>query len=430
MKICIIGAGVVGSYLAKKLSEEGYDIAVVDKDRDKIEELQRSVDVASYHCDAFKEECISELKEYELFIVVTNKDEINLSIALMLRAVFKKEKILVRIDEDILSKKEIENFLSIDIVNTFNEIYKNIEMILKYPFMTTFNELDDGKFLLFSYKVSKYDGFINRKIADLNEIRIKIPFTIALLERDGKFIIPTGQKVILEDDIIYILLEKSYLERFIDAFKIKNDPIRSIYFLGISKLGLSLVKKIRTFKNLEIKIFEPDIDLCEQAAEICPESTVIHTGLIDEDILRNEGIDGADLVISASYREENILSCMLAKRLGAKKILAFIEHPEYEDIAHILGIDVPLVARKIVARRVYRKIKHKGFIDTFEIMKNLKVSEIYVDKKLADRKVEEISSGNFVILGIKRDDEMYIARGNTVLLKGDILIVLEKEEYE
>lgn len=73
MKICIIGAGVVGSYLAKKLSEEGYDIAVIDKDKDKIEELQRTVDVASYNCDAFKEECIADLKDYELFIVVTTR---------------------------------------------------------------------------------------------------------------------------------------------------------------------------------------------------------------------------------------------------------------------------------------------------------------------------------------------------------------------
>ncbi len=170
--------------------------------------------------------------------------------------------------------------------------------------------------------------------------------------------------------------------------------------------------------------------LCEKAAEEFPDVTVIHTKLIDEETLKSEGIGETDLVISASYREENILACMLAKRLGARKVLALLEHPEYEDMARILGIDIPLIARKILARRVYRRIRYKGLVDTFELIKNIDVSEIPVDKKKAGKKVEEISSGNFVILGIKRYDQMYIAKGNTVLEEGDILIVLEKEENE
>ena len=430
MKICIVGAGVVGSYIARKLSQEGYDIAIIDKNKEKIEDIQRTLDVASYNCDAFSEGCIEHLRDYELFVVVTNNDAVNLSIALMLKAVFKKDKILVRIDEEILSKSEIENFLDIEIVNAFNEIIKNIETVIKYPFMEFFNEFEQGRFLVFSYKVSNKDGFVNRSISEFNSIREEIPFTIALIERDGRVYIPSGKKVLLKDDIIYILLEKRHLDNFIEKFKIQNEPAKNIHFLGLSRRGFAILKKLSEQGSFQIKVYEPDINLCEKAAEEFPDITVIRTKLIDEETLKSEGIGEADLVISASYREENILACMLAKRLGAKKVLALLEHPEYEEMARLLGIDIPLIARKIVARRVYRKIRHKGLVDTFELIKNIDISEIPVDRKKAGKKVSEISSGNFVILGIKRDNQMYIAKGNTLLEEGDILIVLEKEEDE
>jgi len=430
MKICIVGAGVVGSYLAKKLSLEGYDVAIIDKDRDKIEEIQNTTDVAAFTCDAFEEECIREFSDYDFFIVVTNKDEINLSVALMLKAVFKKERILVRVDKDILSKKEIESFLGVEIVNTFSEIYRNIENIVKYPFMSYINELNQGKFVLFGYKIKKEDRLKNTKISDFKEIREKVPFTIVLIERDGKDIIPTGDRVLLEGDIIYILLEKKYIDTFIKEFGISFKPVENVYFLGVSQLGFGIIKKLSQLKNVKIKVIEPDINYCEKIAEEVPDALVIHGKYTDEELLKKENLNEADLVISASYKERGILACILAKKLGAKKVLALIEQPEYEEIAHSLDIDIPIVSRKLVARKVYRRIRHKGFVDTFELKEDIHIYEIVVDRKIEGKTIAEISTGDFIVLGIKRDDEMYIASGNTVLMEGDVLIVLSKGENE
>ncbi len=429
MKICIVGAGVVGSSLARKLSEDGYDIAIIDKDSSKIEELQSSIDAAAYVCDAFDEECIKHFVDYDFFIVVTNRDEINLSVSLMLKAVFKKEKILIRVDKDILSKQEIEDFLGVEIVNTFSEIYKNVENIIRYPFMFYTNELDHGKLILFGYKISGEDNLKNRAISDLKEIREKIPFTIALIERDGKFVIPSGKRVLLEGDAIYVLLEKEYLDKFIELAGIKYKPIESITFLGISNFGISLIKRLIE-RNIDIKVIEPNLEKCEKLAEEFPDLLVINGKYTDEELLKNENLSNSDLIISASYKEDGILACILAKKLGAKKVLALIEQPEYEEIAHSLDIDIPIVSRKLVARKVYRKIRHKGFLDILEIAKNINLYEKVVDKKLAEKKVEEISDKAFLILAIKRENRMYIASGKTVLKEGDILLVLEKEEDE
>ncbi len=429
MKICIIGAGVVGSNLARRLSMEGYEISIIDRDKNKVEDLQNKFDISAYSCDAFDIKCIRECEDYDFFVIVTNKDEVNLSIALMLKAVFSKEKVLVRVDREMLSKREIEDFLNIEIINTFNEIYKNIEMFINYPFMTYFNEFEEGDFVLFGYKVGD-DKLKNIHISELKTIREIIPFTIVAIERDNKILIPSGKRVLLEGDIIYILLHRKHLNSFIKEFRIKNKPVESIFFLGISSLGENLIRKFIEKDNLYITVIEPDLNKCEKLAEEYPDITIIHGNFTDKEVLEKENVANADLIISASYKEDSILACILLKKLGAKKVLALIEQPEYEEIAHSLGIDIPLVSRKLVARKVYRKIKHRGFLDVFELMENIHIYEISVDKNMSGKTVSEISKGNFVILGLKRDNELKIVTGNTILQEGDILIILEGEESE
>ncbi len=429
MKICIVGAGVVGSYLAQKLSQEGYDVAIIDRDRKKIEEIQMQIDVAAYNCDAFDEECIGQLSGYDLFIVATNKDEINLSVALMLKAIYGKDKIIVRVDKDILSKREIETFLGVEIVNTFNEIFKNVETFIHYPFITSINELETGKFVIFSYTVKRPDFLSNTKISDLKDIRDRIPFTVVLIERDGKPYIPSGNKVILEGDTVYILTEKERLEELIKALNIQIKPAKSITFLGMSGVGMSILKKIYG-RGLSIKVIEEDIQLCESIASQFPDVMVLNGKITDKHLLESEQVGGSDIIISSSYREDNILSCILVKKLGAKKVIAIIENPEYEEIAQSLGIDIPIVSRKMIARKVYKRIKHRGFVDIFELKENINVYELPVEEEMADKKVSDISTGKFVILGVVRDNKMKMVSGDFLLKKGDKLIVLEIEETE
>ncbi|MDQ7056243.1 MAG: NAD-binding protein [Persephonella sp.] len=429
MKICIIGAGVVGSYLAKKLSQEGYDVAIIDKDRKKIEEIQTHIDVAAFNCDAFDEECIGQLSEYDLFIVATNKDEINLSVALMLKAIYGKDKVIVRVDKDILSKKEIEKFLAVEIVNTFNEIFRNIQAFIRYPFISSINELEAGKFVIFSYTVKRPDLLSNTKISDLKEIRDRVPFTVVLIERNGKPYIPSGNKVILEGDTVYILAEKDRLEKLIKALNIQIKPVKSVTFLGMSKVGMSILKKIYG-SGLNIKVIEEDIQLCESIATQFPEVMVLNGKITDKHLLESEQVGGSDIIISSSYREDNILSCILVKKLGAKKVIAIIENPEYEEIAQSLGIDIPIVSRKMIARKVYKRIKHRGFIDIFELKENIKIYELHVGNEMEGKKVSEISTGRFVILGVVREDKMKMVSGEFLLKGGDKLIILEIEEAE
>jgi trk system potassium uptake protein TrkA len=428
LKICVIGVGVVGSYLAKNLSNEGYEVAVIDKDKEKINEISKTIDVVAYNCNAFNEDCISLVKDYDLFIVATNSDKTNLAITLILRAVLGKKKILVRVNDDTLSKPEIEKFLGIEIFNAFSEVLKVINNIIKYPFISSLYELEDGDLILFTYKVNKKDKLFNKKLVQFKEIREKLPFTIALIEREGEKLIPTGNTVLKEGDVVYILIEKDNLNKFIKEFNLPNRETKNIFILGYSKLTLKILEELTKQKKLKIKFFDGDLSKCELVAEKYPNVLVLNSKLTDEEFLKSENIGNADLVISSSSSEEGILACILAKQLGAKKVIAMLEQPELEKLVYSLGIDVPIVSRKLLARKVYKKIKHRGFLDTFELSDDINIFEIYVNESLAGKKVYEISKKNFVILSIERDGKLMIVHGNTVLKKNDILIVLQKDD--
>ena len=427
MRICIIGAGVVGSYLAKNLSKEGYEVAVIDRSRERINEISKTIDIVAYNCDAFNDECIFSVKDYDLFIIATNSDKTNIAITLILRAVLGKKKILVRVNDDTLSRKEIENFLGIEIFNAYSEVLKVIENIIEYPFISSLYELEEGNLIVFTYKVNRDDRLNNKKLMDFKEIREVLPFTIALLNRDGKEIIPQGNTTLREGDTVYILIERENLEKFAKEFNLPNKKVEKIYILGYSKLVLKILEKLSEYDKLKIKFFDGDLNNCEKVAELFPNILVLNSKLTDEEFLKSEGIGNADLVISSGLNEEGILASILAKQLGAKKILALLEQPELEKIVYSLGIDVPIVSRKLLARKVYKKIKHRGFLDTFELSEDINIFEIPVDKKMAGKKIAEIGKKNLIVLSIERNGKLFIAYGNTILKEGDILIILQKE---
>lgn len=425
MKICIIGAGVVGSYLAGSLSKEGYEIAVIDKNRDRIVNLVENFDILGLNCDVLKDSCIHNLKNFDLFIVATEKDEVNISIALLIKAVLNSPKIIIRTRDFISFNEELSNFLDVEIFNSYREVLTTINNIIKYPSVSSIYELEDGELVLFKYKVRGKDFLNGKRLVELKDFREKLKFTVALVERNKEKILPSGSTTLLEGDYIHILLEKKHLKDWLTQVSNDEEIIKSIHILGYSPLAVYIIDNL--YNDFNIKIFEPDLSKCEELAERFPKILVLNTSLTDRENLIMEGIGNADLVISPSHREDGILASILSKQLGAKKVIAVVENPEYEDIVSTLGIDVPIVSRKLIAKRVYKAIRSKRILDSFDLGDEIHLKEIYVDKKFNDKKVYQISKDNFIILSLERNKRLYLVDGNTELKEGDILLVLEKK---
>ncbi|ADY73936.1 TrkA-N domain protein [Desulfurobacterium thermolithotrophum DSM 11699] len=429
MKVCIIGAGVVGSYLAKKLSRENHEIAVIDVDSAKVEQLSYSYDILGLPCNALDVNCLKRVEDFDLFIVVTENEEKNVAIAVLLKAVFNKENVILRVSNKAFSSPPVRDFLKVDTVNVFSEITQTVLSIVKYPFALSTVKLENEELIIFKYLVKVEDSLAGKQIQELGETRNKVEFTIVAIEREGKIIIPRGESFIYPDDKIYVAVNEGKIKSLVEELGINYSPIKSVFVLGYSKLTEELLSKLSQFKEVNLKFVSPQKEICDLVSGLFPSITVFHGELTDVELLKSENIQNSDLVISLTDDEEaNILSCILAKNLGAKKACALVFHPEYEVLVESIGIDAPIVPRKLLASKVYKKLSKKGVLDIAEISEDIDIVEVEVDSSLSGRKISEAKLKSCrLIIAVKKGEKLFIAKGDTVLENGDKLICIGKK---
>jgi len=195
--------------------------------------------------------------------------------------------------------------------------------------------------------------------------------------------------------------------------------------VGYSPFTEDLIGKLSELKDLKVKFISRNKRKCEEISGKYPEVDVFFGESTDAELLKQEGIDRADLVVSITEDEEaNILSAILSKRLGAKRACALITHPEYEEIVESIGIDIPIAPRKVLAAKVYRQLSRRKFLEIVELSDNLDVVEIDVEKESLVKDSDVCG----LIVAVKRDGETEIATGSTLLKPKDKLIcVVERK---
>lgn len=425
MKVCIVGAGVVGSYLAKKLSKEGFEVIVVDIDGTKLEAISHSLDVLTVNCDATEVNCLKQVKDSDLFVIVTESDEKNIAITTLVKAFLKKEKVVLRVSNKAFSSPPVKEFLGSEVVNILSETVQAVINQIKYPFAIDSIRLEGEGLIIFKLKLDVESSLSGKQVMELSEIRRKIPFTIVAVEREGETIIPSGENFLYPGDIIYVAVKEEDGDKLAEALGIKYEPVKLVFILGYSRFTEELLSQL-TNLPLKVKFISSEFEKCEEVAGKFSKVDVFHGEISDVELLKEEGIDKADLVIAITDDEEaNILSSILSKQLGAKKACSLIFHPEYEGIVNSIGIDVPIVPRKLLASKVYRMLSRKKFLEIFELSKDLEVVEMEVSDKNDGRQLKDAELCNLVV-AVKGRNGTEVARGNTLLHKGDVLICIKK----
>ena len=424
MKVCIIGAGVVGSFLAKRLSKEGYEIAVVDTDPSKLEQLSLSADVLTLNCNALEANCLKNLSDFELFVVVTESDEKNVAITILLKGLFKKEKVLFRVSNKAFSSPPVKEFLKAEPVNILSETVQKVLLAVKYPFAKEAIRLEGENLIILKVEITVESPLAGKQVAELSPFRKEIPFTIVAVEREGKVIIPRGEDYIFQGDVIYIAVKEENALKLAEVLKIPYQPVKLIFVIGYSNFTEELLLKLSELKGVKVKFISRNREKCEEISGKYPSVDVFFGEPTDAELLKQEGIDRADLVVSITEDEEaNILSAILSKRLGAKKACALITHPEYEDIVESIGVDIPIAPRKVLAAKVYRQLSRRKFLEIVELSENLDVVETVVE----DESLVKDSRKCGLIIAVRRNCDTEIATGSTLLKPGDKLIcVIER----
>ncbi len=431
MKIIIAGAGEVGQHIAKMLSKEKHDIIVIDSDKENLKNVDSHFDLLTINGSASSISVLKEakIKSADLFIAVTNFEDVNIVSAILAKKLGAK-KTIARIDKKehlLLTNRQHFADLGIDLLICPEELAaKEIVGLLKQTGTTEIFEFSDKKLLLFVIKLDENASIINKTLVEAAKIDKTFNYRAVAITRNTQTIIPRGDDKFLINDLIYVITNKAGIKSLLKYSGKKRFHIHNIMIIGGSRIGRRTAKDLEYHFN--IKLIEINKDKSPLLADFLEKTLVITGDGSNIDLLTEEGIKNMDAFIAVTGNSEtNILTCLLAKKLGVKKTIAEIENIDYIDLAENIGIDTIINKKLITASHIFQ-FTMKAEVSSLKCLTgaDAEVLEFVVHKnsKITKKTLKFMDFPEDAIIGgVVRGNNSYIAKGDTLIEEQDKVVV-------
>lgn len=431
MKIIIAGAGEVGTHLAKMLNNEDHDITVIDPNVDNLKDIDYALDLLTITGSAISLEVLKEakIKKTDLFIAVAHSEETNLTAAMLAKKLGAK-KTIARVDNnEYIEPKNISYFTSLGIdylIYPERIAAREVVHLLGQAEISEFVDFSGGKLSLYVLKLGENAPVIDKTLINVIKENDEIEFRAVAITRNGETIIPRGHDYFQVNDLVYVVTNRSGIRDVLKYSGKKKLDIKDVMILGGSRIGK------RTAKSLEgrfnIKLIEIDKGKSAELADYLTNALVINGDGRNIDLLVEEGLPNMDTFISVTGNSEvNILSCMLAKRMGVKKTIAEVENIDYIDLAENMGIDTIINKKLITASRIF-KFTMSAKVESMKCLTGSDAEVLeFVAKpgsKITHGRLRDIEFPKDAIVGgIIRKDKGMIAKGDTHIKADDRVVV-------
>jgi trk system potassium uptake protein TrkA len=431
MRIIIAGAGEVGTHLAKMLSNENHEIILIDPEESRLKPIDSSLDVLTHEGSATSVKILQDslIKKTDLFIAVTHSEDTNI-ISSILAKRFGALKTIARIDNiDYLESSTLEFFKSIGIDSLiYPELIAAREVLglLHETGATDFMEFSGGKLAMYVQKLDEKAPILNKSLQEISISRRTDKYRAVAIKRDGKTIIPRGNEKFHLGDVVYVISTHEGIDEMMKTSGKENFEAKSIMILGGSRIAKHVALYMQ--KSCEVKLIDSDIKKCEDLAEILDNTLIINGDGRNVDLLEQEGITKMDAFVAVTGNSEtNILSCLLAKKMGVKKTIAEVENMEYINLAENTGIDTIINKKISAASRIFRHTSNPNVTQVkYMTGTDAEVLEFNVPAN------SEITKGTLrsldfpkdaIVGGGTRDGEPFIATGDTIIKANDKVVV-------
>jgi trk system potassium uptake protein TrkA len=368
VKIVILGAGAVGSTLASLLSEE-HDIVIVDNNSSVLGYLEEEADLKTIlgGCSYPNILVNADIANADMVVAVTGSDETNIVSCLISKVLNSSIKTIARVREASYLRgktKEAMNsgLIPVDIhVSPEQLITDQIQGLIDIPGSLQVLEFGDGLLNLVAVRAVKGGPMIGHEIADLKKHMPRVDTRVAAIFRKGESIIPSGSTTIQADDEVFFISKKGEASNVINEMRTKEDPYNNVIIAGGGKIGSRLAKATEGKHN--IKIIESSPDRARYLSEKLSSSVVLQGSVCDKALLHDENIEGTDVFAAVTNDDEaNVMSCLLAKEMGAHKVVALINNPAYVDLVQGKGIDIAIAPSQITIGTFLAEIEGKDVV--------------------------------------------------------------------
>jgi trk system potassium uptake protein TrkA len=438
MKIVICGAGLVGSAIARHLSEEQNDVTVIDASQENIQRITDQYDVRGVVGVASHPDRLAEagVRDAELLIAVTESDEVNMVACQVAHTIFNTPVKIARIranaylDPSFSSLYSPENLPIDHIISPEAEVSSAISNQLRVPGAFDVQNLCDGKMNLVGVQCTENSPILGTSLRHLTSLFPDLSLTILAIIRDGKVILPrSGVEAMQTGDRVYFVCDSTHLDRAMASFGHEEGEARSVVIAGGGSIGLMLSREIeKNFQNTNNQIIELDNSRAKSLAEELQGTCIINGDALDGAILREAGVHKTETFVAVTEDDEvNILSALLAKRTGAKHAVALVNIPGFIPLVGTLGVDAVINPSQITVSSILEYVRRGRIRDVHPIVEDLGEvleaealpSSLLVGKPLRAAKIPKgISIG-----GVYRDDKAIAVRGDTVIEAGDTVII-------
>ncbi len=436
MKIIILGAGQVGSSVAASLCKEANDVTVVDHNPDTLTSLQEKHDLRTVAGTASHPSVLEKAgaKDADMIIAVTNSDETNMVACQVAYTVFRTPMKIARVrNNEYLTTAALfaREAMPVDVLISPEQLVTEyVARLISFPRALQVLDFAAGRVQMVAVKMSGQSILIDKKIGELSERLPTTEFRIVSIFRQGNAIIPDGDTEIREDDEVFIIGAPRQLKALLKSIKQVDKPVKRIIIAGGGNIGASLAKQLEN--DYQVKIIELSEAQAKQASEALNNAMVIHGDATDEELLVEESIEDADMFCALTNADEaNIVSCMLAKRLGARKVMALINRPSYVDLVQSDVIDIAVSPQQTTIGSLLAHVR-KGDVVVVHSLRRGAAEAIEAiahgdpnSSNVVGRTIEELPLPPGAGIGaVVRGDDVIIAHHDTVIEPGDHVILL------
>lgn len=429
MKIIIVGAGEVGTHLAKLLARENIDITLMDEDQNKLKDLESNYDLLTYEGLPTSINDLKEIrvKEADLFIAVTPSESVNIT-ACMLATNLGAKKTLARINnEEYLDSQNREFFKNLGVHHL---IYPEVLAASEIVTMIESNWLrqkivfSNGELILLGIKVRSNAVILNTRFSSGYFDHRK--YRIVAIKRNTQTIIPSGSDEILVNDIVYFITNSENLEFVKEQAGKKEIKVENVMIMGGSRIAQKAINMLPN--HIKVKVLERDKERSYELAEKCKRPLIINCDARDIEKLKEEGIQEMEAFVAVTGNSEaNILACLAAKRMGVKKTIAEVENIDYIMLAESMDIGTIINKKMIAASYIYQLTLDANVLEVKALTSaHAEVVELVAKEgsKITKSKIRDVKlPQNVNIGGYIRNGEGNIVAGDTVIEPGDLVIV-------
>jgi trk system potassium uptake protein TrkA len=432
MKIVIIGAGEAGFRLAQRLSTE-HDVTVIEPDNERRMQVESQLDVLTVLGSGTSVRALREahVGEADLVVVLTDHDEINI-LACMMASILGAKTRVARLRDPGFIETPIFDYreLGIDLViYPEKEVVDEAIRLLRQPPATDIILFPDKKTQLVSFKVIKDAPVVNRTIADVAKDFEDIEFRVVAINRGEKTIIPKGADTFEEGDKIFVVEKVVPVSITTKLEGEEAVKLSKVLILGGGRIGTGIAHELEEDKEISIKLIESNKEKTQLIAETLKRTLVLQGDGTDVDLLAQEGISDIDALLAMTDDDEtNILTCLYAKHLNVKKVIALIRRFQYFPLTPRIGIDAGISTIQITINAILRFLHRGRKVISATALKDLDAEILELEasrkSKVTKRPLKGVNFPKDAIVGaIIRNDHVIIPTGETQINPDDTVAV-------